>query len=326
MFNIIKPGLKTTIQDNGRYGFYHLGVPPSGAADKFSYRIGNILLGNPLDSAALEMTLLGPVIEVEKSTVISVTGAPARVLLNQKEIPMWETVKVVEGDLLEFSYHSSKAGVYTYLCVSGGFSLPEVLGSRSAYLLSDFEGYLGRRLAAGDEVAVSEPLPGAFKRAGISLPDMHIPAFSNHVNVRAVMGLTSDLITDEGVTGCLNSEWTTQMESDRVALRMKGAIVPSEEFPPPFGSGGGFASVVDMAYPIGAILVPNEEEIIVLLNDATSGGGFISLGTVISMDLDLIAQARPLTTIRFHAVTIDQALVARRERKKKLALISEMLG
>ncbi|MDM5340606.1 biotin-dependent carboxyltransferase family protein [Fictibacillus enclensis] len=325
MFKIIKPGLKTTIQDNGRYGFYHLGVPPSGASDKFSYEIGNMLLGNPLDSAAFEVTLLGPVIEIYKSTVIAVTGAPAKVLLNQKEIPMWEAVKVVEGDLLEFSYHSSKTGVYTYLCVSGGFSLPKILGSRSAYLLSDFEGYLGRKLVSGDEIAVSEPLPGAFKRVGKSLADTYIPAFLNHVDVQAVMGLTSDLITDQGVTGCLNSEWTIQMESDRVALRLKGAIVPSKESPPPFGSGGGFASVVDMAYPIGAILVPNDEEIIVLLNDATSGGGFISLGTVISPDLDLIAQARPLTTIRFHAITIDQALAERKERKKKMSKIAEML-
>lgn len=325
MFKIVKPGLKATIQDMGRYGYYHLGVPPSGAADKFSFQLGNLLLGNPVDVAALEITLLGPEIEVRKNTVINITGAPIVVFINSREVPMWENIEVKKGDIISFEYKKNSGGVFTFICVSGGISHPKVLGSRSTYLLGDFDGYLSKKLEAGDEIMLSETLPGAFKLVGRSLKESDIPSFPNDIDVHAVMGLTSSRITDTGIRNFLTNEWKVDIESNRVAYRLKGPTIDYADYNPPFGSGGSYANVVDMAYPIGAILLPNPEEVIVLLNDGTGGGGFVSMGTVISPDLDLLAQARPFSTLRFHAVTVEQALHRRLERKKKLKDIQENL-
>ncbi|MBM7649821.1 biotin-dependent carboxylase-like uncharacterized protein [Bacillus ectoiniformans] len=324
MFKVIDPGLQTTIQDQGRYGYYHLGVPPAGAADKYSYQLGNLLLGNPIEAAAIEMTILGPVIEVLKDTVIVVTGAPILCYLNGDPMAMWTNIRVRKGDYLMFKPQKKSTGVYSYLCVSGGINIQKILGSRSAYLLSDFDGFLSKKLEKDDVIVSSEPLPGVFKLVGRTLDQSHIPNFSKHLDVRVVMGLSSDRITDAGITNFLTHEWTVQNESNRVASRLKGADIPYNDCEPSFGSGHNIGNVVDMAYPIGAILVPNSEEVICLLNDATGGGGFVTMGTVISSDLDKISQAMPFSKIRFHAVTVKKAIEYRLARKKEVAKLYEM--
>jgi biotin-dependent carboxylase-like uncharacterized protein len=323
MLRIIESGLETTVQDLGRYGNYHYGVPPSGAADKYSFMVGNILLGNPIEFAGLEITLLGSKIEFEKSSVICITGAPTQPYLNNQAIPMWENVKVNVGDILHFSPLSQ--GVKAYLCISGGIQVPEVLGSRSTYLYNQFGGFEGRKLRNGDCVPVGEPLPGVFKLVGKSVPSSFLPVFSTLNELRVVMGLSGALISDEGVKSFLNSEWKVSRESNRVAYRFNGGSVGFRNTDQSFGAGNSSSNVVDIIYPIGVIMVPNEEEVIVLLNDGTTGGGFVTIGTVISPDLDLIAQSRPMNTSRFLAVTMDQAIEARKERQKKVSDLTELL-
>ncbi|MED0758152.1 biotin-dependent carboxyltransferase family protein [Aneurinibacillus thermoaerophilus] len=323
MLRILEPGLWTTVQDIGRQGYYHFGLPPSGAADKYSFMVGNLLLGNPLEFAGLEMTLLGPKVEFLKKTVIAITGAPMEAYLNQQPIPLWEPVQVNEGDILSFKF--CKQGVKSYLCVSGGIQVPEVLGSRSTYTLSRLGGFQGRKLDVGDELEIGEPLPGAFKQVGKRLPSEFIPEYKNFQDLRVVMGLSGHRVSDEGIRAFLNSEWTVSTESNQVAYRYTGAKIAFKEHEPPFGAGDGFSNVVDFAYPIGALMVPNEEELIILLNDATSGGGFVTIGTVISTDLDIVAQSRPMSKCRFLAITVDQAMQVRLERKKKLTRLAELL-
>lgn len=323
MIRIIEPGLELTVQDLGRTGYYHLGVPPSGATDKYSFMAGNLLVGNPVDYAGLEMTLLGPKLEFGKTTVISITGAPAGVYLNNQPVPMWETIKVQEGDLLSFSF--CKQGVKTYLCVSGGIQVPDIMGSKSTFIPSRFGGFYGRKLQNGDEIPLGEPLPGVFKRVGKQVPHEFIPAFEKENQLRVMMGMSGHCISDEGVKSFLNSEWKVSTESNRVAYRFKGASLAFKDFEPPFGAGNSSYNVVDIVYPVGVIMVPNSEEIIVLLNDGTSAGGFVTIGTVISSDLDIIAQMRPLTTARFQAVTMSQAIAAREERQAKNKQLSELL-
>lgn len=323
MIRILEPGLQTTVQDMGRNGNYHLGVPPSGASDKYSFLVGNLLLGNPIDYAGLEFTLLGSKVEFCKKTVIAITGAPIEPYLNHQPIPMWENVKVQEGDILSFKF--SKIGVKTYLNVSGGILVRNILGGKSTYTLSRIGGYHGRKLREGDEIPIGEPLPGVFKLVGKRIASEFIPDFKNANDLRVVLGLSGYRVSDQGVKAFLNSEWKVSGESNRVAYRYKGATISLKEFDPPFGAGNSSFNVVDFAYPIGVILVPNDEEIIVLLNDGTSGGGFVSIGTVISPDLDIIAQSRPHMGTRFLAITVDQAIEARREREKKIMQLAELL-
>lgn len=323
MLKIIQPGPQTTIQDTGRSGSYHLGFPPSGAADKYSFMLGNFLLGNPLHYAGLEMTILGPTIEFQKTTVISITGAPCHPHLNGRPISIWENILVQEGDVLSFK--TSTKGVRSYICVSGGIQVAKALGSQSTYLLGSLGGFQGRRLNAGDVLSLGEPLPGAFKRIGMCIPEEYIPKFNKEQNVRAVMGLSSHLVSDEGIKTFLDTNWHLSTESDRVACRSTGPTISLKDFKPSFGAGDSSFNVVDTYYPIGVIMIPNPQELIVLHCDGTSGGGFVTIGTVISSDLDLVAQSRPLSTTRFTAVTMDQALEVRQERKNSLLKLAELL-
>lgn len=323
MIEIRDPGLWTTVQDMGRMGKYHLGVPPSGAADKYSFLIGNLLVGNPEDYAALEMTLIGGEFVFHKNYMITLTGAPMEAYLNNQPLSFWQTHQVKEGDVLKLK--ACPIGVKSYLCIAGGVNVPDVLGSKSTYELSGIGGFEGRRLAAGDHIETNEALPGALKQVGKSLPLEFIPSFSDFQELRVMMGITGYLMNDLALKTFLNSEWTVSHESNRVAYRYKGPKVSFTEQHPPFGAGNSFSNVVDIAYPIGSVLFTNEEELIVLQNDATTGGGFITIGTVISQDLDLIAQSRPFSKCRFMTVTIDQAIQARGERKIKLQTLMEML-
>lgn len=323
MIEIRKAGLWTTVQDLGRVGYYHLGVPPSGAADQFSFMAANLLVGNPVHFAGIEMTLNGGVLQFFKNTVVALTGAPMEAYLNARPAPFWEAFEVKEGDTLTLQI--CEEGVKSYLAVSGGIHVPDVLESKSTYELSKLGGYKGRKLQASDTIKLNEPLPGVFKQVGKSIPEKWIPSFGRFQEIRVMMGLSGYLTSDQGLKTFLNSEWTVSPESNRVAYRYTGAKVAFINQDPPFGAGNSSTNVVDFAYPIGAIMFPNEEELIVLHRDATTGGGFATIGTVISPDLDLIAQSRPLSTCRFMAITLEQANEARREQNRKFEQMEKKL-
>ncbi|MFD1707422.1 biotin-dependent carboxyltransferase family protein [Siminovitchia sediminis] len=323
MIELLQPGIRTTIQDMGRTGYYHQGVPPAGAADKFSFMFGNLLLGNPRGLAALEMMVKGAVIEFHKKTTAIVTGAPAEVLLNGRKQPMWKVFEVQKGDLLEIGH--IKKGLFSYLCVSGGFDVPELLGSKSTCLNSAFPGITGRLLLAGDQIALSEPLPGAVQYVGKELNPEAIPEFGKTETVHVVLGITCDLIRDEGLVSFLNSHWSIQPQSNRTGCRVRGGHISYSDKKPPFGSGGMPGNIVDIPYPIGAVIVPNEEEVIILLTDGTGGGGFVTIGTVIWSDLSKLAQMRPMSKVRFQAITVDQAISIRREKERLIDRIAESI-
>ncbi|KKB44483.1 biotin-dependent carboxyltransferase family protein [Bacillus thermotolerans] len=314
MLYIHQPGLRTTIQDTGRFGHYHMGVPPSGAADKYSFLLGNALLGNPSHYAGLEIMLQGPVIEFQKATVIALTGAPAKALLNGEDLPFYEPVAVSLGDVLEIG--EIKNGIFAYLTISGGLNTPEILGSRSMCVASGFPGVLGRALLEGDCIPVKEPLPGALRQISNSILEEVKPVFRKELDLHIVLGISSESISDEGLIGMLNEEWTVHTQSNRVAYRLRGGKVRYKTEAAPFGSGSNPGNIVDIPYPIGGVIVPNEEELIVLLNDGTGGGGFVTTGAMVSSDISLLAQARPQTTVRFHAVTVEKAFQLRREKEQ----------
>lgn len=308
---IIKSGLHTTIQDIGRVGCYHLGVPPSGAADKKSYILGNILIGNPKEYAALEMKLQGCTIKFSDENILVVTGAPVTIRLNNKNQNMWEVFKVNEDDILEIK--KIESGVFSYLCISGGIKSPSMFGSQSTCLASDFPGIIGRALLPGDFLELPGPLPGANRLIKESLSKEAIPLFTDEIKIRIVLGITSDLISDEGLVSILNDSWSVQADSNKVAYRLRGGKVTYKKVKPPFGSGGELGNIVDIPYPIGAVIIPNDKEIIILLNNGTGGGGFVTVGAIIWSDVNRLAQMRPSSKIEFEAITIEQAMIIRKE-------------
>src|SRR5947209_14512387 len=149
---VVKPGLATTVQDLGRPGYYHIGIPLSGGMDRFALRVANMLVGNPEDAAVLEAAFLGPELEFTADATVAVTGAELPPRVDGAERPTWTSFAVKKGQRLSFAF--LKAGARAYIAVSGGVDVPVVLGSRSTYALGALGGFNGRKLATGDELPI----------------------------------------------------------------------------------------------------------------------------------------------------------------------------
>jgi biotin-dependent carboxylase-like uncharacterized protein len=321
---VVHPGLLTTVQDQGRFGLYAIGMPPSGAMDVFSYRIANYLVGNEENAAVLETTYLGPKLEFTDNAVIAITGADAPPRINGQGVASWETLSVKAGDVLSFDY--LRGGARSYLAIAGGLDVPLVLGSRSTYPLTGIGGFQGRKLQAGDILSTGTVLSGATKRVSTRLLEKYIPTFSNETELRVMMGLCSYRLTEESAQDFLSTTWVVTPDADRIGYRFRGghlAFVPRK---PPFGAGSDPSNVVDLGYPVGSIQVPGGVEPIVLLNDAVTGGGYATIGTVISVDRNRIAQCKTHDKTRFCSVTLDEALQARKEQQQQLAEIASLLA
>ncbi|MCB5290985.1 biotin-dependent carboxyltransferase family protein [Arthrobacter sp. SO3] len=310
-FDIKNPGLATTVQDQGRTGHYNVGIPQSGSMDQYAAELGNALVGNTAKEAVLECTYMGPVLTTDQDAVIAVTGAPVELNVNGKPVPEWTRLQLKAGD--ELSFGVIRAGTRYYIAVQGGIDVPEVLGSRSTYSLGAIGGFNGRKLQAGDLVPVASPLyDGALPDAD-TVPEEFRPVFAKEQTVRIVLGLYDHRLTDEGLDNLLNSEWKVTPVADRMGLRYSGPGVKWKEREQPFGAGSDPSNIVDAGYAVGSIQIPGGTQPIILHRDAVSGGGYAMVGTVISADMDLLARAAPGTSTRFVAVSMDEALVARKE-------------
>jgi biotin-dependent carboxylase-like uncharacterized protein len=310
-----KPGLATSVQDAGREGHYHQGIPPSGALDQYALRAANLLVGNPATAALLECTLLGPQLEFQRDALVAVCGAHMTPRLDGAEMPLDTAFRVRAGQVLGFDY--IKAGARGYVAIDGGIDVPEVLGSRSTYGLGAIGGFHGRRLAAGDELPLGRP--SAQDREGLALPRSLQIELGGEVSLRVVPGLYHHRLTARAAEQFFADTWTVGSEADRTGYRFKGGT--PLEFEPreqPFGAGSDPSNIVDACYPIGSIQVPGGLEPIVLHRDAVSGGGYAMIGTVISPDLNLIAQMQPNQRARFVAISLEEGLAARRQYNQQL--------
>lgn len=319
--SVLKPGIATTVQDVGRPGYYNVGIPPSGSLDQYSYLAANLLVGNGEDAAVLECTYMGPELRFDRPATVAVTGADLPPLLNGDPRPTWESFAVEAGDLLSFDF--LRSGARAYLAVSGGFDVPVVLGSRSTYALGSLGGHGGRSLTAGDELPIGDADGVA---PGRSVPEPLRSIHPKHREIRVMMGLYDHRLTDGGRRAFLDAEWRLTTLADRTGFRYRGAALEFRERVAPFGAGSDPSNIVDAPYPIGSIQIPGGVEPIVLHRDAVSGGGYVMVATVISADMDDVAQSAPNSTARFVEVDLDGALQARRERAARLDALREAVG
>jgi biotin-dependent carboxylase-like uncharacterized protein len=317
MISVLKPGLSTTVQDLGRVGYYDVGIPPSGALDLFSLTAANLLVGNDAGAAGLELAYLGPELRFARDAVVAVAGAELPPRVDGDERPLWEAFAVPADAVLSFAH--LRGGARAYVAVAGGIDVPSLLGSRSTYALGSLGGLEGRPLAAGDSLPVGD---AAGRAAGAAVPEALRPAFSNELEIRVVMGLYDHLLTDGTF---LESTWTLTPTADRVGFRYKGPKLEMLSREQPFGAGSDPSNIVDAPYPIGSIQVPGGVEPIVLHRDAVSGGGYAMIATVISADMDTVAQSAPGAKTRFVAVGMDEALAARGERNRRLEALRTAL-
>ncbi len=308
---ILEAGFATSVQDQGRPGYYNVGIPPSGALDLYSASAANLLVGNDISAAVLESAYMGPRLRFMEPGIIAVTGAKIPVKLNDQEAPQWQSIPVQAGDVLSFGILQSGARIY--IAIAGGVSVPQVLGSRSTYALGAFGGFQGRALQAGDVLPVGSH--SAF--VARSVPESLRSTFSKDIEVRVVLGMYDYRLTDKGLSALLDQPWSLTTVADRIGFRYEGRALDWRERQQPFGAGSDPSNIVDAGYPIGSIQVPGGVEPIILHRDAVSGGGYAMVATVISADMNLVGQCAPGTITHFRAVTLDDALQARAEHRSK---------
>jgi len=319
--NVIKAGLSTTVQDLGRPGYYHIGIPISGGMDRFALRCANMLVGNREDAAVLEAVFMGPELQFTTDTTVAVTGAELPPRIDGETQPTWTSLKVRKGQTLSFDF--LKKGARAYIAVSGGIDVPVVLGSRSTYTLGALGGFQGCKLADGDRLKTGL---GRSTAKGRSVAEKLRRLPGSPVELRMVPGLYWHRITADAGKHWFSDLWKVAPEADRIGYRFRGGrpmeFVPREQ---PFGAGSDPSNIVDACYPYGSIQVPGGTEPIVLHRDAVSGGGYFMIGTVISADMDLIGQLQPHAPAHFVEVSMAQALKARRDRAMLLEKIRDTL-
>ena len=313
---VISPGLSTTVQDLGRHGYYHLGIPMGGGMDMFALRCANLLAGNDEGAAVLEAVYMGPELEFTADGHVAVTGADMPFRIDGVLQESWSCCAVRAGQLLSFNY--LKGGARVYIAVSGGIDVPVVLGSRSTYALGSMGGFEGRALKADDVIPVLSNTANAAK-PGRNLPPGYRRGQPAMTELRVISGMYMHRITGESRANFFSDVWKVSTEADRIGYRfMGGEKFSFLEREQPFGAGSDPSNIVDTCYPYGSIQIPGGAEPIVLHRDAVSGGGFAVIGTVISADMDLIGQLQPNMETRFVEVSMEQALAARKDRQQLL--------
>jgi biotin-dependent carboxylase-like uncharacterized protein len=323
MIEVIDGGLQTIVVDLGRYGWYWQGLPPSGPMDYFSFVIGNILLGNDDNAAGLECCYGGVTFKATVDTCVAFTGAEVSPTINNKLVAMWQAHQLKSGDVI--SFRRPKLGRWSYLCFSGGIDVPLVYGSRTTYLPGHLGGYEGRALCKGDFLRLLPPVSYFAKVAGTCLEDKYVPSFSDYCQVRVVFGLLHHLVSN--MDKFSESTWELSTKDTRIAYRFY-----SQEFvyqwlrqecgePQHFGSGKDQCNTILVPYPVGSIQTDMRNGAIVVFQDAVSVGGFVTVGTVIQCDQDLLAQTRPSNTVKFIPISRERALGV---RKEKYALLNQI--
>jgi antagonist of KipI len=297
VMTVVKPGLMTTVQDEGRFGFREYGMPVSGAMDRYACTVANILAGNGPLSAVLEMTLTGGVFRFERDAYVSVCGADMQGMLNGVAIRNWSAFPVTAGS--ELSFGPAVSGCRSYLAVRGGIAVPLVMGSRSTCLRAGTGGFRGRALKTGDVLCFGE-VENMIKKARV-LPRRFVPRHSESILLRVLPGPQEDHFTEQGISVFYSSEYRVSPRNDRMGYLLEGPAVIRH-------CKG--ADIVSDALCPGAVQVPGNGLPIIMTADHQTTGGYAKIGAVIGADLGGLAQARQGNRIRFVRCTDEEAVTA----------------
>lgn len=298
-FEVIKPGLLSTIQDEGRYGFRKHGVIVSGPMDRFAHRAANLLVGNSPQAAALEMTLQGPILVAQRDMLVAICGADMGAEVDGVAAPLWQPFILYSGN--ELHLHYATHGCRAYLAVHGGFKADYVLGSRSTYQRSAIGGYEGRALRAGDVFEVeknglaSEVL-NEVERRGKFVSTMIRPDYRDNPTIRIVKGKEASSFTSNSWSRLLSQNFLVTSQSDRMGYWLSSETKLELE-------AGLTYEMISEAVVAGTIQVPASGQPILLMADCQTTGGYPRIGHVITADLPLVAQVKPGGQLRFQEVT-----------------------
>jgi antagonist of KipI len=322
--SVLKPGLLTTVQDQGRFGYQHTGLVVSGALDVVALRTANLLVGNPDNLAGLECTLRGPALRFEADALLALTGADLAATIAGQPVPLGRPVAVRAGTVLVFG--ASKTSGRAWLALAGGVAVPPVLGSRATYLRAALGGLAGRALRAGDVLPVGEWSATAqalfkgmkltdaasWRTAGWYADNSSLARPGQPLVVRALPGPEYEQFSPESQRAFWQDTFVVTTEADRMGARLSGPML--ERFTA--------TELLSSAVTFGTVQVPAGGEPIVLLADCQTTGGYPRLAQVISVDLGRLAQALPGTQLRFVQVGLAEAqalYLAQEQRLRALA-------
>lgn len=311
-----RPGLLSSFQDSGRWGYQHLGVSVTGAMDVQSHRMANLITGNTEEVATLEITLMGPVLSFTEPCCICLTGAQMNARINDRLAPRYRPLIVRSGDTLTFE--AATEGTRAYLAVHGGFDLPWVMGSQSTYLRAGLGGWQGRALQKGDEIALRASLRNdtaslAALSERIWNQVLYLPStLGQHTGRKSLVRLIrSDQwpeFTSDSRAALVSSTWRVSADSERMGYRLQGPEIFLENP----------REMISEPTTFGSIQVPRSGQPIVLMADRQTSGGYPKIGTVASVDLPILAQKKPGDEVRFTLVDVEHAQQLDRQKTDAL--------
>jgi antagonist of KipI len=303
--SILKSGILTTFQDLGRNNFRRFGINPGGAMDKHAARLINILLGNAETEVVVEMHFPAPVLKFEADALIALGGADFAAKSNEKPVENWGPIIVNRGDILSFP--ERKSGARIYLAARGGFAAETWLGSTSANLRAG----IGKALQKDDKVFFNSKFQIPNSKFGYRISDALIPRYSNFPTVRVTAGAEFDTLTAFSAESFLKNSFAVTPDSDRMGFRLKGApLYLLDE-----------VRLVSSAVNFGTIQLLPDGQIIVLMADHQTTGGYPRMAHVAEIDLPLVAQLNANDKVYFKLISPTQAENSILEREKDLNLL-----
>ncbi len=314
--SIIKSGLLGTIQDTGRYGYGSVGINCGGAMDRYAAQVANMLVGNHANEAVMEIHFPGPQILFEQNALISITGANFTPTLNDVELPLWQPMIIRKNTILHFP--KLEYGARCYIAIHGGFCIEEWLGSYSTNIKANAGGYRGRKFEKGDELSAKE---NTIYFAGMMKEGKDVVPFSWRADVTNVYQHPHEILFIEGnefsnltetsASDFLENNFIIHPYSDRMGYRLKG---PAIEFKHQ-------NELVSTGVSFGTIQLLPDGELIILMADHQTTGGYPRIGHVITAHLPKLAQLRPSECIQFTKTTIENAEAILFAQQKELGIL-----
>ena len=299
VLEVVQPGIGTTVQDRGRPGHRHQGLPLCGWLDAPLAEAANALIGNPVGAACFELRGAGTVLQVLQGPVrVALAGCVAATLSRsdgaRSTLPAWHSATLSEGDRLQTGTADDGCA---YLAVGGGLDLPPAFGSRSSYTRAGLAGVLGRGLLPGDRLPCGP----------CDVNDLHewhcrLPWETGTGPVRVMPGPQDDHFTTEALATFFAQDWEATPAQDRMGLRLQGPALAHTH--------AAAAEIVSDGVTPGTIQVPANGQPIMLLADGQTVGGYPKIATVITADLPRLAHLPPGTRVRFQAVSAADARAA----------------
>jgi len=315
---ITKPGMLSTVQDLGRSQSRSNAVPVSGAMDTLSARIANLALGNEQTAAVIEFTYADAAFKTQTDLLIAWAGDGAKLQLDEQMLPANRPLFIPQGKTIKLV--NNRTGCRTYLAVAGGWNVSVVLGSRSTYITAGFGGLEGRALQKGDvlqafgnqseiNVKLWNTLAGAeitFPKWSIARP-LFLPADRRLIHV--MPGPEADWLEADAIAGFYSEPYRVGSRSNRMGIGLEGAKMTRAIQ----------AELLSAAVTPGTIQVTNSNNMILLMADCQTTGGYPRMAQVAAVDLPLCAQLKPGDEIRFQQITRQEAegLLVERERELK---------